>query len=82
MRGRVAAVNSVFIGSSNELGGFESGVAAKFLGPVASVVGGGIGTVLVVAVTALKWPEVRHLRRLDEARAHTAQPNIAPATTA
>ncbi|HEX8236742.1 MAG TPA: MFS transporter [Abditibacteriaceae bacterium] len=69
MRGRVAAVNSVFIGSSNELGGFESGVAAKFLGPVMSVVGGGIGTLIVVGATALKWPEVRRLRRLDSARA-------------
>jgi hypothetical protein len=62
-------VNSVFIGSSNELGGFESGVAAKFFGPVASVVGGGVGTLIVVGATALKWPEVRRLRRLDSARA-------------
>jgi MFS family permease len=81
MRGRVAAVNSVFIGTSNELGGFESGVAAKFFGPVASVVGGGIGTIVVVAGTALKWPEVRRLRRLEDARADAASPAGAPAST-
>src|SRR5204863_4309076 len=46
MRGRVSAVNQVFIGSSNELGGFESGVTAAWWGPVASVVVGGIGTLL------------------------------------
>ena len=54
MRGRVGAVNSVFIGASNQLGEFESGATAALLGPVGSVVAGGIGTVLV----ALSW---RHL---------------------
>ena len=58
MRGRVAAVNSIFIGSSNELGGFESGMTARFFGPVASVVGGGIGTILVVLSVRLGWPGV------------------------
>ena len=48
MRGRVAAVNIVFISSSNELGAFESGTTAAWFGPVASVVGGGVGTMLVV----------------------------------
>lgn len=58
MRGRVAAVNNVFIGSSNELGAFESGLTAAYFGPVISVVAGGIGTILVVIATAWKWPEV------------------------
>ncbi len=66
MRGRVAAVNSVFIGSSNELGGFESGTTAKLLGPVASVVLGGIGTIISVVFVAAKWPEVARLGRLDD----------------
>ena len=57
MRGRISAVNNIFIGASNELGGFESGVAAHFLGPVLAVALGGVGTVLVVAAVALIWPE-------------------------
>jgi hypothetical protein len=51
MRGRVSAVNSIFIGASNQLGEFESGATAALLGPVGSVVAGGVGTVLV----ALAW---------------------------
>jgi hypothetical protein len=47
MRGRVSAVNSVFIGASNQLGEFESGVTAAWLGPVGSVVLGGLGTLVV-----------------------------------
>ena len=54
MRGRVSAVNSVFIGASNQLGEFESGATAAWLGPVGSVVAGGIGTLLVAALW-LKW---------------------------
>ena len=61
MRGRVAAVNGLFIGTSNELGGFESGMTAFWFGPVASVVGGGIGTLCVVVVAALAWPSLRKL---------------------
>jgi len=61
MRGRTSAVNSIFIGASNELGGFESGAAAALFGPVISVVGGGIGTLLVVAAVAKVWPEMRDL---------------------
>ncbi|HEV8607725.1 MAG TPA: MFS transporter [Tepidisphaeraceae bacterium] len=64
-RGRVSAVNSVFIGASNELGGFESGVTAHYLGPVTSVVAGGIGTLLVVASVALAWPQLRSLGPLQ-----------------
>ena len=62
--GRVASVNAIFIGSSNELGAFESGVAARLLGVVPSVVLGGGATLLVVAVTALKVPELRRLREI------------------
>ncbi len=65
MRGRTSAVNSIFIGASNELGGFESGAAAALFGPVAAVVGGGIGTILVVLAVAKAWPEMRNLRTLE-----------------
>ena len=65
MRGRVSAVNSLFIGTSNELGGFESGLVAQLFGPVTSVVAGGVGTILVVIATALNWPEIRKYGRLD-----------------
>jgi MFS family permease len=68
MRGRVSAVNGLFIGSSNELGGFESGVTAQLFGPVASVVGGGIGTILVVLTAARIWPRLRQLGALHELR--------------
>jgi len=64
-RGRVSAVNSLFIGTSNELGGFESGVVAHWLGPVFSVVSGGLGTILVVLAVAWIWPEIRKYGRLD-----------------
>jgi MFS family permease len=74
MRGRVSAVNSIFIGTSNELGGFESGATAQLFGPVASVVGGGIGTILVVLAVALRWPRVRRLGTLSEAAAEAAEP--------
>lgn len=68
MRGRVSAVKSVFIGSSNELGGLESGVVAHFWGPVVSVVSGGIGTILVVCGATGLVPPLRRLGALDEAR--------------
>jgi MFS family permease len=64
-RGRVSAVNSLFIGTSNELGGFESGLVAYLFTPVISVVSGGIGTILVVVAVALIWPEIRKYGRLD-----------------
>ena len=66
MLGRVSAVNSLFIGTSNQLGGFESGVTAQLFGPVISVVAGGIGTILVVLLVARLWPEMRNLRTLSE----------------
>ena len=60
MLGRVSAVNNVFISSSNQLGGFESGLVARLIGPTLSVVTGGIGTLLVVWGVDRSWPEVRH----------------------
>ena len=61
MRGRVSAVNNVFVGSSNELGAFESGMTAAWFGPVISVVGGGVATVLVVLGVMRLWPQVLKL---------------------
>ncbi len=66
MRGRVSALNSLFIGTSNELGAFESGLVAGFFGPVVSVVSGGIGTIGVVALIAWIYPELRRFTRLDQ----------------
>ena len=68
MRGRVSAINGMFIGASNELGGYESGLTAAWFGPIASVVGGGIGTLLVVIVAAWRWPRLRAYGRLDSPR--------------
>ena len=65
LRGRVNAVHYVFVGISNELGAFESGVAAALLGAVGAVVAGGVGTILVVGLIAVFAPELRRLRRLD-----------------
>jgi MFS family permease len=62
--GRVAAVNAIFIGSSNEIGAFESGTAAKLLGTVPSVVLGGLVTLAVVALTTIKVPALRRLREI------------------
>jgi predicted MFS family arabinose efflux permease len=65
MRGRVSAVNLVFIGASNELGEFESGMTAHFFGTVPAVVIGGMGTLAVVAFWAVLFPQLRRYRRLD-----------------
>jgi predicted MFS family arabinose efflux permease len=67
MRGRVSAINSMFIGASNELGGFESGAVAALAGATFSVVFGGIGTLLVVAVIAAACPQLRRYGRLGGA---------------
>lgn len=66
MMGRMTAINQVFVGSSNEIGAFESGLAAKYMGTVPSVVFGGCVTLLVVVVTAWRAPALRRLGRLDE----------------
>jgi MFS family permease len=65
MRGRVSAVNNIFIGTSNEFGALESGLTAAMFGPVVSVVGGGVGTILVVLAVAVFWPEARRIGALD-----------------
>lgn len=64
-RGRVSAVNSLFIGTSNELGGFRAGLMAHMVNPVFAVVFGGIGSVVAVVAVALKWPAVRKFGRLE-----------------
>ena len=66
MRGRVASVNSMFVGSSNELGAFESGVTAKLFGTVRAVIGGGIMTILIVTYTGFKIPKLRKLEFTDQ----------------
>jgi MFS family permease len=66
MRGRVSAVNQMFIGSSNELGGLESGLTAAAWGATASVVGGGIGTIVVVILVAILFTRVRQLGSLAD----------------
>lgn len=65
MRGRVAAVSAVFIGASNELGEFESGVAARFLGPVGAALFGGVGALIVTGAWAGLFPALRKADRLE-----------------
>jgi MFS family permease len=74
MRGRVSSVNNLFIGTSNELGGFESGFVAHLFGPVFSVVSGGIATLFVVAAVAWKWPEIPRFGRLVQPAEEEAGP--------
>lgn len=72
--GRVSSVNAIFVGSSNELGAFESGLAAKLFGTVPAVVFGGVASFVVVAIVGATVPRLRKLGRLDEipARAEAA----------
>lgn len=65
MRGRVSAINSLFIGTSNQLGEAESGFVAHWTNPVFAVVSGGVGTIIVVILAAISWPELRKYGRLD-----------------
>jgi hypothetical protein len=64
MRGRISAVNSIFISMSNELGTFESGLLASAVGPVIAVWGGGVGTIIVVLAVARFFPDMRRLKSL------------------
>ncbi|MGS0740619.1 MFS transporter [Glaciimonas sp. GG7] len=79
MRGRVSAVNSVFVGTSNQLGEFESGITASWFGPVPAVLIGGIGTIVVVALWIRLFPELFKVDRLtsvpdaDQQAPQTAQ---------
>ena len=65
MRGRVSAIDGLFIGTSNELGAFESGMVAGLFGPMISVVSGGVGTIVVVLAVAWIWPQLRRYGALD-----------------
>ena len=67
MRGRVSAINSVFIGASNQLGEFESGATAALMGPVGSVVVGGIGTLLVAVLWFRGFPALANRDRMSDA---------------
>lgn len=75
MRGRVSAVNAMFIGSSNDLGGFESGLVARWFDAVTSVVSGGIGTIVIVLAWAGLFPRLRQFGSLAE-----VEPATLPAT--
>jgi hypothetical protein len=65
MRGRVAAVSTLFIGASNELGEFESGLAARFLGPIGAALFGGVGSLAVTGLWSALFPELRRADRLE-----------------
>jgi hypothetical protein len=65
MRGRVSAVSAIFIGTSNEMGELESGVAAQWLGLLPTVVGGGFMTLVTVAAVVKIWPELVRLGALE-----------------
>jgi MFS family permease len=79
MRGRVSAVNMLFIGASNEFGAFESGITAQWFGTVPAVVLGGAGTILIVTLWAWFFPSLRRMDRLTPTR---TEPILAEATTA
>jgi hypothetical protein len=65
MRGRVNAVDMLFIGVSNELGEFESGLTAHWFGTVPAVVLGGVGTLVIIAIWAWRFPELRRADRFN-----------------
>ncbi|MEP6709964.1 MAG: hypothetical protein ABJB32_07510 [Verrucomicrobiota bacterium] len=66
LRGRISAVNNIFIGSSNEFGAVGSGLTAALFGPIVSVVAGGLGTILVFIGVATIWPQTRKIGVLDK----------------
>jgi MFS family permease len=74
MRGRVTAVSFLFIGASNELGEFETGVVARLLGPVMAAVFGGVGCLVITAAWARMFPSLRHTDRLVDLRTPEAGP--------
>src|SRR6185503_15402448 len=86
LRGRVSAINYVFIGFSNEFGAFESGATAALFGPTLSVVGGGFATLLVVAIVSATWPQLARVGPLhtlasrSEASRAVAEAQIAVAS--
>ncbi|MGQ0767431.1 MAG: MFS transporter [Gemmatimonadota bacterium] len=82
MLGRVSAVNAVFVGSSNELGAFESGVVARLIGVVPSVVFGGLMTLTVAGVAAWRVPVLRNLREIRSSADSATTPGVGPRTGA
>jgi MFS family permease len=76
VRGRVNAVDMIFIGASNELGEFESGLTAHWFGTVQAVILGGVGTLIVVALWAWMFPELRDADRLVPTAEETSAPNL------
>lgn len=83
MRGRVSSVNNLFIGTSNELGGFESGAVAQWAGSVFSVVSGGVASIVVALGVAWVWPEIPRFGRLvqPEKALHSSQDEPVPGKT-
>ena len=78
MRGRVSAVENVFIGASNEVGSFESGVAAALLGVGPAIVLGGIATMGVVGLWSLIFPDLRDIDRFEDVMVDAGSPMTAP----
>ena len=76
MRGRVSAVHTLFIGTSNELGDFRAGAFAAWLGALPAVLAGGVCTLLVTALWARYFPELRRIDRLSEVKARTEAPKL------
>ncbi|MFT3784588.1 MAG: hypothetical protein QM770_00290 [Tepidisphaeraceae bacterium] len=76
MRGRVSAVNQVFIGASNDVGNIEAALLAAAFGPVVSVVSGGVGTIFVVMLIAGMYPQIRKLGRLKDVVAEEETPAV------
>jgi cell division protein FtsX len=74
MRGRVNAVDMIFIGASNEFGQFESGVTAAWFGTVAAVVLGGVGAIVVTALWAWMFPELRNADQLTSVEGQVSVP--------
>jgi hypothetical protein len=68
MRGRVSAVEMIFVGASNEIGQFESGVTAQWFGAVPAVIMGGVGTLIITALWAWYFPELRRVEGLGSLR--------------
>jgi hypothetical protein len=80
LRGRVGAVEMVFISASNELGAFESGAIAAGIGAVKTVVGGGIATIGIALASIKLFPELARMGRLEDLRAEPIRFTIAPPT--
>jgi hypothetical protein len=72
MRGRVSAINYLFVGSSNTLGEFESGMVAGWLGAVASVLIGGVGSLLVAGTWMVLFPDLRRIDQFEPANKNSS----------